>query len=71
MASTNQRTGFDTLDLAILDSVNQAAWAQLVVRSPVMGGEFCRGDPEVPVGLPAPASVGSRKAWLSGFRYSL
>ena len=33
MASTNKCTEFDTLDLAIVDSVYQAAWVQLVVRS--------------------------------------
>ena len=40
MASTNQCTGFDTLlDLAILDTVYQAAWAQLVVRSPAVNAK--------------------------------
>ena len=39
MASTSKRTGYDTLDLAILDSVYQAAWAQLVVRSPAVNAE--------------------------------
>ena len=39
MASTNKCTGFDPLDLAIVDSVYQAAWVQLVVRSPALNVE--------------------------------
>ena len=39
MASTNKCTGFDPLDLAIVDSVYQAAWVQLVVRSPALNAE--------------------------------
>ena len=31
--------GIDTLDLAIVDSVYQAAWVQLVVRSPALNVE--------------------------------
>ena len=39
MASTNKCTGFDPLDLAIVDSVYQAALVQLVVRSPALNAE--------------------------------
>jgi hypothetical protein len=39
MASNNTRSGFDSLDLAILDSVYLAAWAHLVSRSPAVNEE--------------------------------
>ena len=39
MASTNRRSGFDTLDLAILDSVYEAAWPHLVARLPAVDAE--------------------------------
>ena len=39
MASTNKCTGLYPLDLAIVDSVYQAAWVQLVVRSPALNAE--------------------------------
>jgi hypothetical protein len=39
MSSTNTCTGFDTLDLAIVDSVYQAALVQLVVRSPALNAQ--------------------------------
>ena len=39
MAPNNRRSGFDSLDVAILDSVYIAAWAHLVGRSPPVNAE--------------------------------